>query len=97
MKNRGALKLHTFRKRARGLWRDNLNPGQKVPIKRIAEAVGCHTTYVQKLEAGDRTPGLKLAMKLKDLGIAEVEDWTQPADSAESDQSPTPAQQEQPA
>ena len=84
MKNRGAQKLHEFRRKAQGPLRDGLNPGQPIPHARIAQAIECHTTYVQKMEAGDRVPGLKVALKLQQLGVADPSAWAEPAEADRS-------------
>lgn len=35
--------------------------------------------FISMIERGDRTPGLKLAAKLQELGVCAPEDWTRPA------------------
>lgn len=58
--------------------------GAGATLKTIALQMGVSEMMVSYLENGQRSPSLKLALKLQALGIAEAGDWHReaPADAA---------------
>jgi hypothetical protein len=53
-----------------------------------AEALGCSVEFVRLLIAGDKTPGLALALKIQEVMRVPVTYWKNPA--AERGDSPEP-------
>lgn len=91
MVNAGAIKLQRYRTTKQAVFARKLCPSGTEPLTvppkvtqaQLASAIGCKKAFVQKLEAGERTPGLALAAKLKELGVADPEDWVRPAEAAD--------------
>lgn len=53
----------------------NIRISRGMSREQLAERVGCSTGMIQKIELGDRTPSLKLAIKLAEALTCSIEDF----------------------
>jgi DNA-binding XRE family transcriptional regulator len=80
MFNLGAIKLRRFRHHLHGAAHPEAGrPARAITQEEIGAKVGVTKAMVSNLEAGVRTPGLKVATRLSELGVCPAEDWSRPA------------------